>query len=198
MTAEVFTNLIISDAVVNRIREYRRQLPELEKLLDRIKQAQMKIDAIKSRDALQELVEPGKYLQAELKKEIKSLQDQARKIKSIKTGLPMMIYQATFEQSQSAKGYTGYWRKQSKCILNGLFMLDVDHVENPNELVTGWVNARLESEPTLTFEEKREKWAESLGILLVHVTPSGKGIRIVAKAREDVGNLADNQAWLSK
>lgn len=199
VTSEVFTNLIISDAVVNRIKEYRRQLPELEKLLDRIKQAQTEMDAIKSRDALQALVEAGsEQRQAELKKEIKSLQEQARKIKSIKTGLPMMIYQATFEQSQSAKGYTGYWRKQSKCILNGLFMLDVDHVENPHELVTGWVNARLESEPTQTFEEKREKWAESLGILLVHVTPSGKGIRIVAKAREDVGNLADNQAWLSK
>ena len=35
------------------------------------------------------------------------------------------------------------------------------------------------------------------GILLVHVTPSGKGLRFVFKADPGRGNLADNQAWLA-
>jgi hypothetical protein len=37
----------------------------------------------------------------------------------------------------------------------------------------------------------------ALGILLVHVTPSGRGLRLVAKADASVGNIADNQAAFS-
>ena len=36
-----------------------------------------------------------------------------------------------------------------------------------------------------------------MGIVLVHVTPSGRGLRLVAVADAATGNLADNQARLS-
>ena len=111
---------------------------------------------------------------------------EAQKITSLKSGLPKLSYQATFAKSLSKGGYMGVWRKQSAAVLNGLFMLDVDHVENPREVYKAWRG-----------EEDADAWAEKLGILLVHITPSGHGLRIVAKADLAVGNIADNQAALS-
>lgn len=111
---------------------------------------------------------------------------EAQKITSLKSGLPKLAYQATFAKSLSKGGYMGVWRKQGAAVLNGLFMLDVDHVDAPREVYKSWRG-----------EEDADAWAEKLGILLVHVTPSGHGLRIVAKADLAVGNIADNQAALS-
>ena len=38
---------------------------------------------------------------------------------------------------------------------------------------------------------------EKNGILLVYVTPSGKGLKVVFKADAERGNLIDNQLWLA-
>ena len=57
--------------------------------------------------------------------------------------------------------------------------MDIDHVEDPLTLYQGWV-------------EKGLDW-EKLGIELIYITPSGKGLKIVFKARLDWGNLIDNQ-----
>ena len=113
-----------------------------------------------------------------------------RKIMSIKSGLPVIMYQATFDETVSKKGFKGRWRKQAAARLNGLFMLDVDHVEDPAKAVDGML--------AKTGHEKLGDMAEAMGILLVHITPSGKGIRIVAKADASIGNIADNQAHLSQ
>ena len=40
--------------------------------------------------------------------------------------------------------------------------------------------------------------AKDKGILLVYITPSGKGLKIVFKARTDWGNLIDNQHEMAK
>ena len=68
-------------------------------------------------------------------------------------------------------------RQLTGCHLNGLVMLDIDHVENPMEV---W--GRLQQQEELM---KR--------VVLVHLTSSGQGIRIIFTADITLGNLADNQ-----
>ena len=119
-----------------------------------------------------------------------------------KRTLPGICWQATFDETVSAKGNRGCWRKQAAARLNGLYMLDVDHVEQPDTLFAAWTKAT--EEEVLrdgNHHEKgeiRRKWADGLGVLLVHVTPSGQGLRIVAIADVKRGNIADNQAWLAQ
>ena len=95
----------------------------------------------------------------------------------LKRKLPAFIFQATFDETTSKSGKTGAWRKQAATRLTGLVVMDVDHVENPQEKFVEW--------KTLDFGK--------LGILLVYVTPSGKGLKIVFKADVAKGNLIDNQ-----
>ena len=99
-----------------------------------------------------------------------------------KKRLPAFIFQATFDVTVSKKGREGRWRKQAATRLNGLCVLDVDHVES-EEL-------RVKSEEFAAADFKQR--AKDLGILLVYVTPSGKGLKVVFKADPKVGNLIDN------
>ena len=97
----------------------------------------------------------------------------------LKRKLPAFIFQATFDVTTSKSGKTGAWRKQAATHLTGLVVMDVDHIENPLTLFQGWV-------------EKGLDWKQ-LGILLIYITPSGKGLKIVFKADVAKGNLIDNQ-----
>ena len=97
----------------------------------------------------------------------------------LKRGLPAFIFQATFDETESKKGKLGAWRKQSATRLTGLVVMDVDHIEEPLTLYQGWV-------------EKGLDW-KKLGIVLIYITPSGKGLKIVFKADVKKGNLIDNQ-----
>ena len=97
----------------------------------------------------------------------------------LKRKLPAFIFQATFDVTTSKSGKTGAWRKQAATHLTGLVVMDVDHIENPLTLFQGWV-------------EKGLDWKQ-LGILLIYITPSGKGLKIVFKADAQKGNLIDNQ-----
>ena len=63
------------------------------------------------------------------------------------------------------------------CHLNGLVMLDIDHVENPMQI---WYKLR----------EMQDLMAR---VALVHISCSGDGIRVIFTADINVGNLADNQ-----
>ena len=101
---------------------------------------------------------------------------------ALKRKLPAFIFQATFDETVSAKGKMGRWRKQAATRLTGLVVMDVDHVENPQEKFEGW--------KALDFGK--------LGILLVYVTPSGKGLKVVFKADAEKGNLIDNQHAMAK
>ena len=103
---------------------------------------------------------------------------------SLKRKLPAFIFQATFDETTSAKGRTGAWRKQAATRLNGLVVMDLDHIESPLTLYQGWVDRGLD-------------WNQ-LGILLVYITPSGKGLKIVFKARLDWGNLISNQHQMAR
>ena len=121
---------------------------------------------------------------------------------SLKRKLPAFIFQATFDETTSKAaskreksqaclnssereqarpkvkaGKLGRWRKQAATRLTGLVVMDIDHVENPQEKYLEW--------KALDFGK--------LGILLVYITPSGHGIKVVFKADAQKGNLIDNQ-----
>ncbi len=111
---------------------------------------------------------------------------------ALKRKLPAFIFQATFDETTSKAGKTGAWRKQSATRLTGLVVMDIDHVENPRDFTQKEGIARRpegESQPSLLC---------NLGILLVYVTPSGHGLKIVFKARAEWGNLIDNQHEMAK
>ena len=102
---------------------------------------------------------------------------------ALKRKLPAFIFQATFDETTSKAGKLGRWRKQAATRLTGLVVMDIDHVENPREVYDSWFKVH-------DFE--------SQGILLVYITPSGEGLKIVFKARKEWGNLIDNQHEMAK
>ena len=107
---------------------------------------------------------------------------------ALKRKLPAFIFQATFDETISKTGRVGRWRKQAATRLTGLVVMDVDHV--PSE------ELRVKSEEFAAADFKQR--AAELGILLIYITPSGKGLKIVFKARLDWGNLIDNQHQMAK
>jgi hypothetical protein len=80
-------------------------------------------------------------------------------------------------KTKDGKTKKGARRVLKGCHLNGLVMLDIDHVDNPMEV---W-------EKLQANEELMKR------VVLVHVTSSGHGIRIIFIADKQIGNLADNQ-----
>ena len=107
---------------------------------------------------------------------------------ALKRKLPAFIFQAMFDETESAKGKLGAWRKQAATRLTGLVVMDIDHVDNPREVFEHWGLSQNESrvDPCLK------------NILLVYVTPSGHGLKIVFKADVKKGNLIDNQHAMAK
>ena len=103
---------------------------------------------------------------------------------SLKRKLPAFIFQATFDETASKAGKLGAWRKQAATRLTGLVVMDIDHIEDPYTIYQGWIKKGLD-------------W-KKLGVELIYVTPSGKGLKIVFKARLDWGNLISNQHAMAK
>ena len=96
----------------------------------------------------------------------------------VKENLPAFIFSCReFDATETAKGGKFCHRRLADCHLNGLVMLDIDHVENPMQI---WYQLRAKKE-----------LLDRTG--LVHITSSKEGIRIVFTADINVGNLADNQ-----
>lgn len=89
----------------------------------------------------------------------------------MKRTLPGICWQATFG---------GQRRLDRNATPNGLFGLDIDHIEAPYTL---WK----------TFEKR----VDELDIVCVHQTPSGKGLRVVALCQPQFDSIAENQAWLA-
>ena len=102
---------------------------------------------------------------------------------SLKRKLPAFIFQAMFDETLSKTGRVGRWRKQSSTRLTGLVVMDVDHIESEE------LSVKSEEFAAADFKQR----AAELGILLIYITPSGHGLKIVFKARTEWGNLIDNQ-----
>ena len=172
MTSERFAQLVVSEQVVGNIKEHRRLKAQAEAF---VAQGRATDDA-----------------------EVKELLKAAAQCKR---RLPMLMYQAArFDESTSKTGNTARWRRQSTVQLNGLFMVDVDHVADPRLLVKQWVTTYGQGEGTTshttdhpTPSQRLAAFCEHYNLLLIHVTPGGQGLRLVARASADVGNLSDNQ-----
>ena len=96
----------------------------------------------------------------------------------LKDNLMALIFSCReFDATESSKGKPFRHRRLADCHLNGLVMLDIDHVDNPLEV----------------FEALQKKEELMQRTALVHITSSRKGIRIVFTARLEDGNLAENQ-----
>lgn len=97
-----------------------------------------------------------------------------------KRKLPAITWQATFKGSR---------RSNDEAIPTGLYMLDIDHIK--------------EDVRTLV-EQKVTPHIAQCGIMVVHITPSGKGssgkgLRIVARMLKANGfaTIAEHQKWLA-
>ena len=90
----------------------------------------------------------------------------------LKKRLPIVTWQAYFPNGR---------RKNDEAQPSGLFMLDIDHVDEPNKIYYTKITSRI----------------DELGIMVVHKTPSTKGLRIVAKCRPEFTTIAENQQWLA-
>ena len=95
----------------------------------------------------------------------------------LKSQLPILTPHATFRNGR---------RLNADAIPSGLSIYDKDHIADP----TGWWKAKS--------EELRVKNPQVLArILLVHVTPSLEGLRLVFVMPEGM-NLAEAQKWMSQ
>jgi hypothetical protein len=95
----------------------------------------------------------------------------------LKNNLTAFIFSCReFDETETAKGGLFRHRRLADCHLNGLVMLDIDHVETPSEI----------------FEALKAHQDLMARTALAHITSSKKGIRIVFTADIKDGNLADN------
>ena len=103
----------------------------------------------------------------------------------LKKRLPFVIFIGTYPMRKPTENSEeAMYRNQQHVILNGLDVLDFDHVEG--DVREAWKKAYAR----LSDEDKER-------ILLVFVSPGGKGLKVIFKADPKVGNLIDNQIVLS-
>ena len=109
--------------------------------------------------------------------------EQKKIIGENKSSLPGMVFQCSsfkvhnWTDKKNVNHGDAAWRHQEHAILNGLFMVDIDHVEEPRKMWETLMAGGLSKwEPFFAF-----------------VTPSGKGLKIVMPADVSKGNLASNQ-----
>lgn len=89
----------------------------------------------------------------------------------LKKRLPIVTWQASFNGR----------RLNAEAVPSGLFMLDVDHIDNPGNLWSSIVGRR-----------------EELGIVFCSKTSSQHGLRIVARCRPEFSSIPECQEWLAK
>ena len=98
----------------------------------------------------------------------------------LKDNLTAFIFSCReFDANVTAKGMPFRHRRLAGCHLNGLVMLDIDHVDNPMEV----------------WEKLQQNETRMAITKMVHITSSKKGVRIVFAGNAKIGNLADNQIW---
>jgi hypothetical protein len=89
----------------------------------------------------------------------------------IKKQLPVITWQAYFEGA----------RKNDLAQPSGLFILDVDGIDNPYKLWSKIIGR-----------------SDELGIMVAHKTPSMHGLRLVCKCRPEFTTIDECQQWLAK
>ena len=95
----------------------------------------------------------------------------------VKQSLPGIIFVADDFAETEKDGVTAKWRLQKSAHLNGLAVIDADHLtEHPRDIFSRWTPEQL----------------KALGIYLIFITSSEEGMKVVFKARKEWGNLIDN------
>ena len=100
-----------------------------------------------------------------------------------KSTLPGIIFQAShfveheWIDSKNVNHGMGAWRHQEHVVMNGLYIVDIDHVEDPRKL----------------WNELKEKGVMAFNPFFVFVSPSGRGLKLVLPCDIHVGNIAANQ-----
>jgi len=89
----------------------------------------------------------------------------------LKKKLPVITWQAFFEKA----------RKNELAQPSGLFILDVDGIDDPYKLWSKIIGR-----------------SEELGIMVAHKTPSMHGLRLVCKCRPEFSTIDECQQWLAK
>jgi hypothetical protein len=168
--------------------------PKNNELIDNYREMKRQMEEALAHQAVDTLVREvteceayRKWLAKELKKDERRTKkrmpdDDLHRVKlyigQLKTSLPAVIPTVThFTESKDQWGRIGLWRVQSNGYLSGLDVVDGDHVPNPEARIEEWL--------------KREDFKD-LGIVWIFITPSGEGVKIIFKAREEWGNLQDN------
>ena len=101
-----------------------------------------------------------------------SRDDFATKKAELKRRLPAFCFHAHFKNGH---------RLNAEAIPSGLSILDIDHIPSPETF----------------YNEKVKERTKELGIVLVHMTPSSEGLRIVFTLPQKM-TLAEGQQWLAK
>jgi hypothetical protein len=119
-------------------------------------------------------------IEAGLESKAKEYKKEANRLKA---SLPGIIFQASsFKEhewidSKNVNHGMGAWRHQDHVMMNGLFIVDIDHVENPQQLWNDLINKKvMDWKPFFVF-----------------VSPSGKGLKLVLPCDINKGNIAANQ-----
>ena len=122
---------------------------------------------------------------AGLSDKAKEFQKQAN---TIKATLPGVCFQANsfkehrwVDRNQKDHGI-GAWRHQEHVVLNGMFIIDIDHVADPRAL----------------YQELCDKGLMDWQPMIAFVSPSGHGLKMVFPCDVSRGNLAQNQAAFGK
>lgn len=105
-------------------------------------------------------------------KAIQEAGDDHDRIASLKKNLPVVTWQAYFKGS----------RKNAEAQPSGLYMIDVDHLENPYKV----------------WSENVVKHREELGVVFASKTSSGHGLRVVCRCSPDFETIADNQKYFAE
>ena len=101
-----------------------------------------------------------------------SREDFETKKSELKRRLPAFCFHAHFKNGR---------RLNNEAIASGLSILDIDHIPSPE----------------VFFNEKVKDRTKELGIVLVHKTPSGEGLRLVFVIPQGMG-LVEGQQWLAQ
>ena len=106
-----------------------------------------------------------------------------------KTSLPLVTFIANYLERPNKNNVVGRWRQKEGVCLNGLCVMDLDHVVKTHD-----------------GQAAREYWQQiiahldlkEIGIEMAYVSASGDGLKIVFKARLEWGNLIDNQLQMAQ
>ena len=154
----------------------------LDNLLDLFRNEEVKRKITAYREGLQQIAT------FEAHGDVTLANKKKKEIGEQKNSLPGVVFQARafkihkWVDREGKDHGDGAWRHQEYVVMNGLFIVDIDHVDDPREL----------------WQDLLRRNVMAWSPLLSFVSPSGKGLKMVFPTSVERGNLAQNQAAFAK